>query len=119
MNDTLPYDFSRPHVREAGWNQGCPLGYFAQFVAAGSVDAVDTGTGSGTAVRCRLLPDPVTATPDEVQAILDESGVSWGETFDTYQQAIVDSLPSIMGNLRWGGIVLAAIAGFIAWKSLR
>lgn len=66
-------------------NNGCPEGYFAQFVAPGEPGSIAVA-GKSYALRCRLM------TTSTAQTIQEESGISWREAVDVYTGAVVDTL---------------------------
>lgn len=106
MSETLPYDFTRPLADTRGpWNGGCPEGYFAQFVAPGEPDAAEYGSPV-VAVRCRLM---ATSTPE---TIVTESGATWGETLDVYQEAARDALDP---SRRAGAVGIGPMFAGLSW----
>jgi hypothetical protein len=56
---TIAFDPALPYQEQTGFNQGCPPGYFAQFVETGEADSSQPASvgivpGGSTAIRCRL-----------------------------------------------------------------
>ncbi len=101
------------------WNQGCPDGYFAQFVGVGEPEAQTYAPGK--AVRCRRM---ATTTPETIVA---ESGITWSEAVDVYTEAVQDTARqvggAVAGALSWtpwllGGAVLL-VGGLVALRMLR
>ena len=88
--DVLPWDSSLTvsSGRQPVQNNGCPPGYFAQFVAPGEAGAV-TVPGKSYALRCRLM---ATTTAETIK---DESGISMSEAVDVYRQAVADTVSQV------------------------
>lgn len=114
--DVIPWDPARPYVRSTPnfWNEGCPDGYFAQFIAK-DLGGYDYGNPL-TNVRCRAV---ATTTPD---TIVDESGTTWTETVDYFNAAITDTLHQLSGDVFKGlgasiPWVLLAVVGYLAFSS--
>lgn len=136
MADTLPWDPARAASDRAGYNGGCPLGYFAQFVALGEDDAVLVpGSTSHTAVRCRVMPkdyrtpteletdiaiaqsrggvpDYEHPTQDSIDVVMSESGTSTSETLANLRAAVAATVPQVATELVLLGVLAAAFLWF-------
>ena len=115
-DDILSWDPSRPYGHHGDfWNQGCPDGYFAQFVAK-DLGGYDYGNPI-TNVRCRAI---ATTTPE---TIVDESGTTWTEQIDLFNDAVADTLGQVSAGVFQGlgasipWAILAVIAYFALSKS--
>ncbi len=102
--------------RQPPQNNGCPDGYFAQFVGPGEYGAIRV-PGETYALRCRRM---ATTTPE---TIVSESGVTWSEAVQVYTQAAQDTARQVAGALSWtpwvvGGAVLV-VGGLLALRMLR
>lgn len=71
--------------RQPVQNNGCPEGYFAQFVAPGEPGSIAV-PGKSYALRCRLM------TTSSAQTIQEESGISAREALEIYTGAVADTL---------------------------
>ena len=114
MNDTLPWDPSRPNQSRPDapsdfYAAGCPVGYFAQIVPPGSPDAVEFGNPLGQ-IRCRLVDTttPVTQV-DEAGADLT---LAW-ENAGRYNLA-----SSAGGTFPWAMAGVAAL-GLLIWQRIQ
>jgi len=107
--DVQPWDPSLTvsSGRQPVQNNGCPPGYFAQFVAPGEAGAV-TVPGKSYALRCRLM---ATTTAETIK---DESGISMAEAVDVYRLAVADTVHQVGGAvgsaLSWTPYILGAVA---------
>lgn len=112
-DDVIAWDPTRPYTRATPnfWNEGCPDGYFAQFVAK-DLGGYDYGNPL-TNVRCRAV---ATTTPE---TIVDESGTTWTESIDGFNAAVTDTLSQVSHDVL-GGLgasipwVLLAVVGYLA-----
>lgn len=96
------------------WQRGCPLGYYAQFVAPGTEGAAPSPSGNPSIwVRCRLMPQ----TQEEMQAQRDESGTSWAESWNVLLQAAKDTGLEIVAGAtsfgKWAVIGLVALGAIL------
>jgi len=93
--------------RQPVQNNGCPPGYFAQFVAPGELGAVSI-PGKTYALRCRLM---ATTTAETIK---DESGISMSEAVEVYRQAVADTVHQVGGAVSaafsWSPWILGAVA---------
>lgn len=114
--DILPWNPSLPYDRPgAVVNQGCPEGYFAQFVGAGEPGAIQYPGGSpSTWVRCRLM---ASTSPETIVA---ESGVTADEALAVYTQAVADTVEQAAAAVKlalpWAVI---AVGAFALWYASR
>lgn len=112
--ETLPWDPARPHQDRADaaqdfYNAGCPIGYFAQIVPPGAVDATDYGSPT-SGIRCRLV---VTATPE---TMVDEAAGDAQNAYENAQRfnAAASSTPAIP----WALAGMAAL-GLLLWQRMQ
>src|SRR5713101_8023061 len=84
--------------RQPVQNNGCPAGYFAQYVGPGEPSAIFYPGRTDLAIRCRLM---ATTTP---QTIVSESGVTATEAMAVYTDAIKDTAHQV------GGAVASALS---------
>ncbi len=89
--DVVPWDAQQlANPAAAGFNRGCPAGYFAQFVAPGTAGAVDYGNPSAWA-RCRRL------ATSNARTIAEESGPTGLEQTLIH---VADAAEGFVGGLR-------------------
>lgn len=115
MAETLPFDSNLAQSDRAGWNAGCPLGYFAQFVAPDAVDAGVIppgflGASGGSGIRCRLMATSSAAT------IQSESGTSTDETLQIFTDAVQDTAHQILPGLGLGLGIALLVGGFLLFR---
>jgi hypothetical protein len=111
---TIAFDPSLPYVEQPDpVNQGCPLGYFAQYVGVGEVNASYvpgfTAPGGTTMLRCRKMDG---YTPADNAA---ETGQDAAEAWNRFAAALPDPhLPlDMMKTAMWiiGGILALQVLG--------
>ena len=103
-----PWDPTRPHQDNPGawWNQGCPPGSFAQFVALDQPLAYDYGNPNA-GVRCAAVAG---MTP---QKLAYQSGTSAWESLNHFNAAIEQTGEDIISTaIPWG---IIAVGGLILW----
>jgi len=109
QTDVLPWDpaLAASSGRTPVQNNGCPPGYFAQFVAPGEPGSVAV-PGKSYALRCRLM---ATTTAETIK---DESGISMSEAVDVYRLAVADTVSQVSSAVgaafSWMPYILGAAA---------
>lgn len=117
-DDIRPWDPSLTTTsgRQPVQNNGCPDGYFAQFVAIGEPGAVAV-PGRGYALRCRLM---ASSTPE---TIAHESGISTSEAIAVYTDAIKDTARQVgqagARLLSWTPWLVLGLGAIAAWSLAR
>lgn len=117
--EIIPYDPSLPYTRPgAKINNGCPDGYFAQFMPPGDLTAVHVtipGVASDSWLRCRLM-----ATTTQ-QTIADESGKtaadSWYNYTNTGMGGLFGDFLNRLGTL--GTYALVGLGVYLLWPMVR
>lgn len=117
--DAIPYDPTLPYTRPgAAINQGCPDGYFAQFVEAGTEAAVYVqipGLVNGSYMRCRLMATTTAQTNAEETG--QNAAQSWYNYTNTgpgeWLKTVLDKLGTV-GIVALGAAALYFGSGIVS-----
>lgn len=116
--DIRPWDpgLTTTSGRQPVQNNGCPDGYFAQFVGVGEPWATQV-PGKNYALRCRLM---ATTTPE---TIVSESGITLDEALGVYRDAVQDTARQVGGAVAqafsWTPWLVLGLGAIAAWSLAR
>jgi hypothetical protein len=104
----IPYDLTRPYPSRAPvWNQGCPPGYFCEWVPRGTPGAADYGNPD-YGLLCRSVES---VTPD---ALVADAGWAWDtavaeQSMDAYNAAVAET----SGHSWWWWVAAGVVAAML------
>lgn len=112
--DIVPFDTALPYTDRGDnlqINRGCPPGYFAQFVPAGTRGAVFVQIPDlvqGSYMRCRLM---ATTTPQtQAEETGQSAAQSWYDLTNTGLGAGFGNFLQALGWIPW------IVGGYIGWE---